>query len=58
MSSLHQQSKELKSYLEWSLAPKQLILTKIVSGAQEHVDHHMIEISLRTSAPFYDNEKR
>ena len=43
----------------WSgLWPQNNWFSPRLSGAQEHVDHYMIEIRLRTSAPFYDNEKQ
>ena len=44
--------------LKYSLAPKQLILTKIIEGTQKHVNHHVIEVSSRTGAPLDENEKR
>eukprot|EP00268_Persea_americana_P065975 TRINITY_DN8893_c0_g1_i2.p2 TRINITY_DN8893_c0_g1~~TRINITY_DN8893_c0_g1_i2.p2 ORF type:complete len:103 (-),score=25.60 TRINITY_DN8893_c0_g1_i2:384-692(-) len=40
--------------LQGSLAPEQLIVTKIISGTQEHVNHHMIKISLGSRAPLDD----
>ena len=46
-----------KLNLQRSLAPKQLIFTKIISGTQEHVNHHMIKISFRSCAPLDDYEE-
>lgn len=54
----HKRYEELESCLKWSLAPKQFILTKVISGTQKHVYHYMIKVRLRTSAPLDDNKKR
>ena len=38
------------------LVREELILSQIFHWAQEHVDHYVIQIRLRTSAPLYDDE--
>jgi hypothetical protein len=43
--------------LEFLLAPKQLIFSKISSGIKEHIYHDMIKISLRARAPLDKNQE-
>ena len=50
--------KNFKKNLKEFLTNKKLIFTQIISRTQEHVYHHMIQISLWTSAPFHNNEER
>lgn len=40
------------------LANEKLIFAQIIGWTQEHVYHHMVQISLRPSAPFHNYEDR
>lgn len=39
------------------LTNKELVFTQIICWAQEHVDHYVVQISLRTRAPLHNNKK-
>lgn len=43
--------------LQFFLTPKQLIFSKIPGWVKEHINHNMIQISLRSCAPFDDNKE-
>lgn len=49
--------KKEETCLKRTLAPEQLIFTKFIGGTQKHVDHYMIQVCLRSSAPLDDDEQ-